>query len=70
MKIKTIVFTDVCKAELIESEIPDTPADHEIYLKTVHSTISAATLMSALSPETNPTTFLIFPVPAVIPRQV
>ena len=43
MKIKTIVFTDVCKAELIESEIPDTPADHEIYLKNVHSTISAGT---------------------------
>lgn len=43
MKIKTIVFTDVCKAELIESEIPDTPADHEIYVKTVHSTISAGT---------------------------
>ncbi len=43
MKRKIIEFTKPLFTQLVEQELPDVPADNEVYIKTVHSTISAGT---------------------------
>ncbi|MBR5308014.1 MAG: zinc-binding dehydrogenase [Clostridia bacterium] len=53
MKRKTIVFTEIGKAELLEQEIADEPGDYEVYIKTVHSTISAGTEKANVSGDVN-----------------
>ncbi len=53
MERKTIVFTEIGKAELLTQEIPDVPSDDRVYIKTVHSTISAGTEKANVSGDIN-----------------
>lgn len=53
MKRKTIVFTAIGKAELLEQEIPDVPKENEVYIETVYSTISAGTEKANISGDLN-----------------
>ena len=62
MKRKTFEYTGPYQIRLIEQEIPDVPAEHEVYIKTVHSTISAGSEKANYIGDMN-----VSPNPDVIP---